>query len=177
MSVSPEKVTIVEGNNLLLTCNGSGEPEPSISWTRIGSSNVLSVSPSLTIVNVSRSGTADNMIQYQCTVSNGVGTPATATVYVTVVCKYSSIRCTVTVFWRPLNSSNFCATCSRNRWFLLRVVQIARYACKSFSMLIGWGHVSLSQTVQTVEIKSRELKLYWLTGESRQHDKIKWRTG
>ena len=115
MSVSPEKVTIVEGNKLLLTCNASGEPEPSISWTRIGSSNVLSVSPSLTIVNVGRPGTADNMIQYQCTVSNGVGTPATATVYVTVFCKYSSIRCTVTVFWRPLNSSNFCATCSRNR--------------------------------------------------------------
>ena len=115
VSVSPEKVTIVEGNKLLLTCNASGEPEPSISWTRIGSSDVLSVSPSLTIVNVSRPGTADSMIQYQCTVSNGVGTPATATVYVTVVCKYSSIRCTVTVFWRVLNSSNFCTTCSRNR--------------------------------------------------------------
>ncbi|RMX51502.1 hypothetical protein pdam_00014831 [Pocillopora damicornis] len=69
---SPEKVTIVEGNKLLLTCNASGEPEPSISWTRIGSSNVLSVSPSLTIVNVSRPGTADSMIQYQCTASNGV---------------------------------------------------------------------------------------------------------
>ena len=115
VSVSPEKVTIAEGNKLLLTCNASGEPEPSISWTRIGSSNVLSVSPSLTIVNVSRPRTEDNMIQYQCTVSNGVGTPATATVYVTVVCKYSSIRCTVTVFWRVLNSSNFCTTCSRNR--------------------------------------------------------------
>ena len=64
VSVSPEKVTIVEGNKALLTCNASGEPEPSISWTRIGSSNVLSVSPSLTIVNVSRPGTEDNMIQY-----------------------------------------------------------------------------------------------------------------
>lgn len=39
---------------------------------------------SLTIKNVTRPGTADNMIQYQCTVNNGVGTPATATVNVTV---------------------------------------------------------------------------------------------
>ena len=104
MSVSPEKVTIVEGNKLLLTCNASGEPEPSISWTRIGSLDVLSVSSLLTIVNVSRPETSDNMIQYQCTASNGVGTPATATVYVIVVCKYSSIRCTVTVFWRVLHN-------------------------------------------------------------------------
>ena len=72
-----------EGNNISLKCNVSGKPEPSISWTRIGSSDVLSVSPSLTIVNVSRPGTADNMIQYQCTASNGVETPATATVNVT----------------------------------------------------------------------------------------------
>ena len=123
VSVSPEKVTIVEGNKLLLTCNASGEPEPSMSWTRIGSSNVLSVSPSLTIVNVSRPGTADNLIQYQCTASNGVGTPATATVYVTVVCKYSSIRCTVTVF---LVSSEF-----------IQLLRNMKPACKSFSMLIS----------------------------------------
>ena len=45
------------------------------------------ISPSLTVVNVSRPGTADNMIQYQCTASNGVDTPATATVNVTVECK------------------------------------------------------------------------------------------
>ena len=121
VSASPEKVTIVEGNKLLLTCNASGEPEPSMSWTRIGSSSVLSVSPSLTIVNVSRPGTADNLIQYQCTASNGVGTPATATVYVTVVCKYSSIRCTVTVF---LVSSEF-----------IQLLRNMKPACKSFSML------------------------------------------
>ena len=77
-----------EGSNISLSCNVSGKPEPSISWTRIGSSDVLSVSPSLTVVNVSRPGTADKMIQYQCTASNGVETPATATVNVTVECKW-----------------------------------------------------------------------------------------
>jgi len=39
-------------------------------------------------VNVSRPGTPDNMIQYQCTASNGVETSATDTVNVTVHCKY-----------------------------------------------------------------------------------------
>ena len=89
-SVDLSSCTIVtkEGGNISLSCNVSGKPEPSISWTRIGSSDVLSVSPSLTIVNVSRPGTSDNMIQFQCTASNGVETPATATVNVTVKCKW-----------------------------------------------------------------------------------------
>ena len=39
-------------------------------------------------MNVTRPGTPDNMIQYQCTASNGVGKHATATVNVTVHCKY-----------------------------------------------------------------------------------------
>ncbi len=38
-------------------------------------------------MNVSRPGTPDNMIQYQCTASNGVEKRATATVNVTVHCK------------------------------------------------------------------------------------------
>ena len=88
VDVSISMMVTKEGNNISLKCNVSGKPEPSISWTRIGSLDVLSVSPSLTIVNVSRPGTADNMIQYQCTASNGVETPATATVNVTVECKW-----------------------------------------------------------------------------------------
>ena len=117
VSVSPDKVTLAEGKSLLVTCYASGEPKPSISWTRIGSSDVLSVSPLLTIVNVSRPGTADNLIQYQCAADNRVGTPATATVDITVVCKYSSIICAVTAFWCPLNSSDFYTTCNRNLMF------------------------------------------------------------
>ena len=68
-------------------CNASGKPYPTIKWTELGTSEVLSNTSSLTIVNVSRPGTPDNMIQYQCTASNGVETPATATVNVTVHCK------------------------------------------------------------------------------------------
>ena len=76
-----------EGDNITLTCSASGKPNPVITWTMFGSSEVVSNTSSLYIVNVSRPGTPDNMIQYQCTASNGVGTPATATINVTVHCK------------------------------------------------------------------------------------------
>ena len=78
---------VLEGNNITFLCNASGKPQPSVSWTQPGSSEVLSNTSSLTIVNVRRPGTPDNMIQYQCTASNGVETPATATVNVTVHCE------------------------------------------------------------------------------------------
>ena len=79
--------TVEEGDRITLTCYVTGKPPPITTWTKLGSSEVLSSTSSLTIVNVSRPGTPDNTIQYQCTASNGVGTPATATVNVIVHCK------------------------------------------------------------------------------------------
>ena len=87
--VSPKVRSVDEGNSLILTCVASGKPKPSMTWTKVGSSDVLSTDSQLPIVNVSRPGTPDNMIQYQCTASNGVGTPVTATATITVRCKYS----------------------------------------------------------------------------------------
>ena len=84
MNVIPQTDTVVEGGNITLTCNASGVPSPSIRWVRIGQSGVLSHSTSLTVVNVSRPGTPDYMIQYQCTASNGVGSPVIAATNVTV---------------------------------------------------------------------------------------------
>ena len=81
--------TVIEGSNITFSCNASGKPEPVITWTKVGGSKVLSQSSSFTVMNVSRPGTPDNMIQYQCTASNGVEKPATATVNVTVHCKSS----------------------------------------------------------------------------------------
>ena len=85
--VIPQTVTVIEGGNITLVCNISGVPAPSILWTQTGSSKVVSHDSSLTIVNVSRPGTPNNMIQYQCTASNGVETPAMATVNFTVQCE------------------------------------------------------------------------------------------
>ena len=76
-----------EGDNITLTCNASGKPRPVITWAKPGSSVVLSNTSFLTLVNVSRPGTSDNMIQYQCTASNGVETPATDIATVTVHCE------------------------------------------------------------------------------------------
>ena len=88
-SITIHKITntVEEGDNITLTCNTSGKPQPVITWTKLGSSEVLSNTSLLTIVNVSRPGTPDNMIQYQCTASNGVETPATDTTTVTVHCE------------------------------------------------------------------------------------------
>ena len=52
--VIPQTVTVIEGGNITLVCNISGVPAPSILWTQIGSSKVVSHNSSLTIVNVSR---------------------------------------------------------------------------------------------------------------------------
>ena len=79
---------VVERNNISLFCNSSGKPKPSITWTRVGSSEVLSKTSILTVVNVSRPVTPDNVIQYQCSGDNGVGIPAMAVANITVLCKY-----------------------------------------------------------------------------------------
>lgn len=89
MRVFPQTVTVVEGDNIFLTCNTSGIPSPLIRWVRIGQSGVVSQNSSLTVVNVSRPGTPDSMVQYQCTASNGVGSPAVDVANVTVHCKYN----------------------------------------------------------------------------------------
>ncbi len=102
--VTPQTSTVNEGENITLTCNVSGDPFPSIHWTKLGSSEVLSNTSSLTIVNVSRPGTPDNMIQYQCTASNGVETPATDTASVTVHCESVFVSANIHVKIRCLFS-------------------------------------------------------------------------
>ena len=86
--VIPQTYTVTEGGNITLTCNTRGVPSPAITWTLIGQSGVVSQNSSLTVVNVRRPGLPDNIIQYQCTASNGVESPATATANITVRCKY-----------------------------------------------------------------------------------------
>ena len=86
VEISNKTATAVEGDRLNFTCTASGQPKPNIAWTKVGSTTVITDTPSVSFI-VDRPGTADNMIQYQCTASNGVKTPATATVNVTVYCK------------------------------------------------------------------------------------------
>ena len=89
---------VVERNNLSLVCNSSGKPKPSITWTRVGSSEVLSTTSVLAVVNVSRPGTRDNVIQYKCSGGNGVGTPAMAVANITVLCKYVPLALNIIIY-------------------------------------------------------------------------------
>ena len=72
---------------MTLSCNASGKPPPIIRWTRLNDSKVFRQGSSISVVNVTRPGTPDNMIQYQCTASNGVKSPAKAVANITVHCK------------------------------------------------------------------------------------------
>ncbi|XP_022798002.1 hemicentin-1-like isoform X2 [Stylophora pistillata] len=81
--LSPLEVTANVNDTLNLTCTVFGNPKPSIKWSKDGSSYVP-CNDSLCTVTVSRHGALNDVIQYQCTASNGVGTPDTATASITV---------------------------------------------------------------------------------------------
>ena len=89
VKISDAILTIVEGSNVTLSCNASGKPSPIITWTQVGDSKVFPQGSSITVLNVSRPGTPDNIIRYQCTASNGVESPVEAVAKVSVHCKYN----------------------------------------------------------------------------------------
>ena len=84
----PRYASVVKGENLTLICNTTGIPPPSIEWTKVGDSTVLSQKQLLTLYNVQRSGPLNVIIQYRCTAKNGIGIPASSTADVQVLGKY-----------------------------------------------------------------------------------------
>jgi len=85
LSVTPALVKVGKGKDVLLTCNGSGEPKPRITWRRQGrnmpdgSYEIRNETVMLTGVSEEDSGT------YECIASNRVGAPDTRQVQVVVV--------------------------------------------------------------------------------------------
>ena len=80
---------ICEGAMVTLSCNGTGNPTPSITWTR-AFDNGTDSAPLLPVVdgkyvmsNIMRSSNGT----YRCTADNGVGDPVHRTVRVTVRCE------------------------------------------------------------------------------------------
>ena len=84
---SPSSGVIVEGENVTLHCNATGNPIPNITWTKDGSPTVLYQGETYSIVNIQRQVAGD----YICTAWNGVGEHTNATATVTVHCKFSVI--------------------------------------------------------------------------------------
>ena len=62
-----------------LSCTATGNPTPEITWTRLSDNSVVQM-PLTNICRQDKGG-------YRCTVDNGVGSPATKDVFITVQCK------------------------------------------------------------------------------------------
>ena len=90
ITVHPEAKTKSEGENLTLSCNATGNPVPTISWTRDGSpvnqSSRISFSADkkqLTITNVNRTDRG----KYRCVASNELGNDTSNASIVDIQCK------------------------------------------------------------------------------------------
>ena len=79
---------MVEGKSITLYCNATGKPDPTLTWTKVGNAGPLSNNAVLNTGILNRNDTINNIIQYQCTASNGVESPAKAVANITVHCKF-----------------------------------------------------------------------------------------
>ena len=71
-----------------LSCNATGKPILSITWTRVWENGADSGElPSMDGIYVISNASRSSHGTYRCTVSNGVGTPANQTTEVTVASK------------------------------------------------------------------------------------------
>ena len=82
--------TILEGDNLQLTCEATGQPEPNITWTKgkpgnQGNTVVVQEGKVLTITNINRTDAGI----FTCTAYNGFGRTESQAVYVNVTCEYA----------------------------------------------------------------------------------------
>ena len=81
---APSPQPVVAGDGVVLFCNATGSPQPKITWTKEGSSTVLSTSETLPLTNL-RSG--DNGAVYLCKVENILNSRE-ANYTITVLCEY-----------------------------------------------------------------------------------------
>ena len=90
ITVHPKAETKSEGENLTLSCNSTGNPVPTMSWTRNGSpedeSGRISFSADkkhLTITNANRTDSGE----YRCVASNELGNDTSNASTVDIQCK------------------------------------------------------------------------------------------
>ena len=78
-----------KGKQIELSCKAGGNPPPEVHWTKEGGGLVsqgktVMAGSGLVLTSVSR----EDEGLYLCTASNGVGAPASASVRLTVLCKF-----------------------------------------------------------------------------------------
>ena len=88
VTLSSKVLFVTEGDNVTLICNTTGIPPPSIEWTKVGDSTVLSSASILNLFNIKRPGTPNETVQYKCTAKNGYGDQPSAVVTFHVYCEY-----------------------------------------------------------------------------------------
>ena len=73
--------TLIEGDNLTLSCNASGMPSPMVSWIKVGNHMRMSGNE-LAFTNITRGDAGE----YRCEATNGCGT-ASESARIFVQCK------------------------------------------------------------------------------------------
>ena len=86
----PQNVTVAERNNVTLTCNATGNPEPQFSWFKVENTvksnnriNMSAKTSHLTITDVNRHDSGG----YLCVAHNEVGNDTSIIVILDVQCK------------------------------------------------------------------------------------------
>ena len=75
--------TLNEGDVVSLSCTADGNPTPSITWTKVSDNSQVSFPLTIT-------GKQDEGL-YRCTANNGIGSPVTEEISITVHCKCRNV--------------------------------------------------------------------------------------
>ena len=94
IATQPQGGPVIEGQNVNLFCNASGNPVPTITWTRNGSVLTSSVprisfgaeSRELTITSINRADSGE----YRCVANNSEGNVTSDAATLDVQCEYTS---------------------------------------------------------------------------------------
>ena len=94
ITTQPQGGPVTEGNNVTLSCNASGNPVPTITWTRNGSVLTSSVprisfgeeSKELKITSINRADSGE----YRCVANNSEGNVTSDAATLDVQCEYTS---------------------------------------------------------------------------------------
>ena len=110
ITTQPQGGPVTEGDNVTLSCNASGNPVPSISWTRNGSLLNSSVprirfgveSRKLTITSINRADSGE----YRCVADSSVGNDSSEAATLDVKCKFKlSVSFSISTGWVVVNST------------------------------------------------------------------------